>query len=44
MNDRYIHFHEARVRNETLEQTEGKGSFGFARFSALVAALVRLVA
>ena len=39
MNDRYIHFHEARVRNETLEQTEGKGSFGFARFSALVAAL-----
>ena len=39
MNDRYIHFHEVRERNETLEQTEGKGSFGFARFSALVAAL-----
>ena len=39
MNDRYIHFHEARARNETLEQTESKGPFGFARFSALVAAL-----
>ena len=39
MNDRYIHFHEVRERNETLEQTKSEGSFGFARFSALVAAL-----
>lgn len=38
MNDHLIP-PETRVRKESLERTEGKGSFGFARFSALVAAL-----